>query len=215
CRCGSRSGRNHCRAMPTARSSSASCARSSRERIERGAVTVGHAQLPRFPQGHVIVRRFRSVHVMTMQRYGWAAFTLACLIGSARPALAEPLEPAWMTSVLEEDDFWSPGNKDRHYTHGFRITMTSPDVHSRFWQAPFDWIGSFTSAFPSRDQTLAGGESVLRRYNITPLAQSMFTPQNPALAIPDPRDPPIAASPPAGVAIDEGSPGAATQPLKW
>src|SRR5260370_29319385 len=132
--------------------------------------------------------RFRSV----MAQCGRAVAAVACLAAQAAPALAGPPDPAWVTRIVEEDDFWAPNNKDRHYTHGVRIAFTSPDVHSRFWQAPFDWIGSFTTAFPSQGPSLAGGETVVRRYNIIALGQNMYTPQNPALVNPDPHDRPYA-----------------------
>src|SRR5260370_26541832 len=132
--------------------------------------------------------RLRSV----MAQCGRAVAAVACLAAQAAPALAGPPDPGWVTSIVEEDDFWAPNNKDRNYTPGVRIAFTSPDVHSRFWQAPFDWIGSFTTAFPSQGPSLAGGETVVRRYNIIALGQNMYTPQNPALVNPDPHDRPYA-----------------------
>jgi hypothetical protein len=55
----------------------------------------------------------------------------------------------WTGSILEEDDFWAPNDRDRHYTHGIRFSGTSGDVHTDFWQAPFRWLGSLTPAFPT------------------------------------------------------------------
>src|SRR5258708_18559412 len=98
-----------------------------------------------------------------MGRCGRSAAAVAWLAAQAAPAHAGPPDPAWVTSIVEEDDFWAPNNKDRHYTHGVRIAFTSPDVHSRFWQAPFDWIGSFTTAFPSQGPSLARRDQAVRR----------------------------------------------------
>jgi lipid A 3-O-deacylase len=140
----------------------------------------------------------------------WASIIVACL-AAAHTAIAGAGDPAWVTSFLEEDDFWSPDNKDRHYTHGLRVTLTSPDVDSRFWQAPFDWIGSFTSAFPGQDPTLAQGEPAVRRYNITPLGQNMYTPENPAPVNPDPRDRPYAGWLYGGVGMIQDTPGTADE----
>jgi hypothetical protein len=131
------------------------------------------------------------------------------LAASAAPAQAD--NPAWVTSIVEEDDFWAPDNKDRHYTHGIRLSVSSPDVHSAFWQAPFRWIGSFTSAFPEQDASLAGGESIARRYNLIPLGQNMYTPQNPALVNPDPRDRPYAGWLYGGVGIVQDTPGTSAE----
>ncbi len=100
-----------------------------------------------------------------MARCGWAAAAVACLAAQAMPALAGPPDPAWVTSFVEEDDFWAPHNKDRHYTHGVRVAFTSPDVHSPFWQAPFDWIGSVTTAFPSKDPSLGSAAEPIDRFD--------------------------------------------------
>src|SRR5260370_35429844 len=134
--------------------------------------------------------RFRSV----MAQCGRAVAAVACLAAQAAPALAGPPDPAWVTSIVEEDDFWAPNNKDRHYTHGVRIAFTSPDVHSQFWQAPFAWIGSFTTAFPSQGPSLAAGETGVRRYNIIALGPKLYTPQTPPLVHPIPPDGPVAES---------------------
>src|SRR5258708_27041398 len=120
--------------------------------------------------------RLRSV----MAQCGRAVAAVACLAAQAAPALAGPPDPAWVTSIVEEDDFWAPNNKDRHYTHGVRIAFTSPDLHSRFWQAPFDWTGSFTTAFPSRGPPPAGGKRGPRAAHIPPAAQTSATPRQPA-----------------------------------
>ncbi|HEX9488960.1 MAG TPA: lipid A deacylase LpxR family protein [Stellaceae bacterium] len=148
-----------------------------------------------------------------MAQCGRAVAAVACLAAQAAPALAGPPDPAWVTSIVEEDDFWAPNNKDRHYTHGVRIAFTSPDVHSRFWQAPFDWIGSFTTAFPSQGPSLAGGETVVRRYNIIALGQNMYTPQNPALVNPDPHDRPYAGWLYGGIGLIQDTPGSAAEPV--
>jgi hypothetical protein len=45
-------------------------------------------------------------------------------------------ESDWTATILEEDDFWSPHNRDRHYTHGIRFSATSGEADG-VWQRPF------------------------------------------------------------------------------
>lgn len=130
----------------------------------------------------------------------------------AAPSAAPPPrfvpDTDWTGTILEEDDFWAPQNKDRHYTHGIRFSTTTGDVQSPFWQAPFNFIGSFTPAFPNTSSGGQGGELISRRYNIIPLGQNMYTPQNPTLFNPDPRDRPYAGWLYGGVGIMQDTPGA-------
>jgi hypothetical protein len=60
----------------------------------------------------------------------WAA-ALALSAGVAHA------DSGWTWSILEEDDFWAPNDRDRHYTHGIRLSTTSGDIHDDFWRAPF------------------------------------------------------------------------------
>src|SRR5258708_16478834 len=103
--------------------------------------------------------RLRSV----MAQCGRAVAAVACLAAQAAPALAAPPDPASVTSIVAVGDFSAPNNKDRHYTRGVRIAFTSPDVHSRFWQAPFDSIGRLTTALPSQGPSLARRDQAVRR----------------------------------------------------
>ncbi len=86
------------------------------------------------------------------------------------------------SSILEDDDFWAPNDRDRHYTHGIRLSTTTGDVHDDFWQAPFRWL---VPIFPD-------GNDVARRYNLILLGQNMYTPEDFARVNPDPRDRPYA-----------------------
>jgi lipid A 3-O-deacylase len=110
------------------------------------------------------------------------ASILLVLLARAVPAA----ESGWSLTGIEEDDYFAPHNKDEHYTQGLRISMTSPDVKSAFWNRPFallPWL------FPAAG---SGRGNVARRYNLIVLAQNMYTPRERSLAIPDPRDRPYA-----------------------
>ncbi|HEX7966883.1 MAG TPA: lipid A deacylase LpxR family protein, partial [Stellaceae bacterium] len=141
-----------------------------------------------------------------------AAIAFAYGTLAAPPSRAD--DPAWVTSIVEEDDFWAPHNKDRHYTHGIRLSLTSPDVQSPLWQAPFNAIASFTPAFPDQPASAAiNGESIARRYNIIPLGQNMYTPENFALVNPDPRDRPYAGWLYGGIGLMQDTPGTPEDPV--
>jgi lipid A 3-O-deacylase len=114
--------------------------------------------------------------ITTSSKYLLAA---GCLVlGALGPARAE--DPNWTASVIEEDDYWAPDNRDRHYTHGIEFLGTSGDVQDPLWQAPFHWLPFFPETGNlSRRYELLGG-------------QNMYTPENTSLAVPDPRDRPYA-----------------------
>jgi hypothetical protein len=130
---------------------------------------------------------------------------------SVRRALAVPLlawccaSPAasadrdWTGSILEEDDFWAPDNRDRHYTHGIRFSVTSGDVEEPLWVQPFTWLGNATPAF-------ADAAGAARRYNLILLGQNMFTPEDFRRFIPDPRDRPYAGWLYGGVGLMQDTP---------
>lgn len=102
------------------------------------------------------------------------------------PAPRARADEAWTGSIVEEDDFWAPDNRDRHYTHGIRFSATSGDVHDPGWNAPFEWLASGLPVF--------GGSSdpdVVRRYNLV-FGQNIYTPENGGLNNPDPHDRPYA-----------------------
>ena len=92
-------------------------------------------------------------------------------------------DSAWTGNIVEEDDFWAPDNRDRHYTHGIRFSATSGDVHDPAWLAPFNWL----SPIFGNDT----GTDVARRYNLV-AGQNIYTPENGGLINPDPRDRPYA-----------------------
>jgi lipid A 3-O-deacylase len=131
-----------------------------------------------------------------------AALLAAAALLSAASARAQQAAPDndWTATVLEEDDYWAPHNHDRHYTHGIRFSGTSGDVQDPFWEQPFTW---FPLIFP--DAT-----DVSRRYNLIPLGQNIYTPQNPALVNPDPRDRPYAGWLYGGAGLMQDTPGTTT-----
>ena len=143
---------------------------------------------------------------------GVAILAIATCASFPQPARAGDADTAWVESILEEDDFWAPNNTDRHYTHGVRLSVTTGDVRDPFWQAPFDWLGTLTPAFPGHaGDADAGAESIVRRYNLIPLGQNMYTPQNPSLANPDPRDRPYAGWLYGGVGLMQDTPDRRTE----
>lgn len=115
------------------------------------------------------------------------ALLLALATFPVLPAPVARADSAWTETVLEEDDFWAPDNRDRHYTHGIRFSATSGDIEEERWQKPFDWLHSFLPIFGSE-----GNGDTSRRYNLIPLGQNMYTPENFRLSNPDPRDRPYA-----------------------
>jgi len=50
------------------------------------------------------------------------AMTVCILVTPPPRARADE---AWTGDIVEEDDFWAPNNRDRHYTHGIRFSATS------------------------------------------------------------------------------------------
>jgi lipid A 3-O-deacylase len=117
-----------------------------------------------------------SDRVRSNRRLGIAVLVIAAAtVGAARAG-----DPSWIGSVIEEDDYWAPDNRDRHYTHGIRFGATSGDVEDPYWQAPFHWL----PLFPQTGETT-------RRYELM-LGQNMYTPENTTLTNPDPRDRPYA-----------------------
>jgi len=136
---------------------------------------------------------------MGLQHSLAAALLATAALLAAAPARAQQGAPDndWTATVLEEDDFWAPHNHDRHYTHGIRFSGTSGDVHDPLWLQPFSWLGPI---FPD-------AADVSRRYNLIPLGQNMYTPQNPTPVNPDPRDRPYAGWLYGGVGLMQDTPG--------
>lgn len=128
---------------------------------------------------------------------------IPCLLVSvmlaAAPARAQQaMDNHWTETLLEEDDYWAPHNHDRHYTHGIRFSGTSGDVHDPLWLEPFTWFGP---VFPD-------APGAARRYNLIPLGQNIYTPQNYTLVNPDPRDRPYAGWLYGGAGLMQDTPGA-------
>jgi lipid A 3-O-deacylase len=129
-----------------------------------------------------------------------AALLAAAALLAPLPARAQqPPVPDtdWTGTILEEDDYWAPHNHDRHYTHGIQFSGTSGDVQDPLWLAPFGWFGPL---FPDQPD-------VSRRYNLIPLGQNIYTPDNPLLVNPDPRDRPYAGWAYGGVGMMQDAPG--------
>jgi len=104
----------------------------------------------------------------------------ACGVLVGLPAAAQTVDQNWTASILEEDDYWAPDNRDRHYTHGIEFLGTSGEVTDPYWQGPFHWLPWFPD-----------GTNVSRRYELLG-GQNMYTPENTTLSVPDPHDRPYA-----------------------
>ena len=136
-----------------------------------------------------------------LQRFG-AALLLATL--SFAPAAAQ--DRSWTGTVLEEDDFWAPQNHDEYYTHGIRFSGTSGDVQDPFWLTPFNWLAGFTPAFPDES-------GVSRRYNLIPLGQNIYTPEDPNEVNPPGDTHPYAGWLYGGVGLMQDTPGSGADPV--
>jgi lipid A 3-O-deacylase len=139
---------------------------------------------------------------MALPRVAAATLALASLLAAGEAMAADT---QWTQTVLEEDDFWAPHNHDEYYTHGIRFSATSGDVTGA-WEQPFNWIDDLAPLFPTD-----GNRS--RRYNMIPLGQNMYTPRNPALVNPDPRDRPYAGWLYGGVGLMQDTAGSGADPV--
>ncbi len=88
-------------------------------------------------------------------------------------------------TVQEENDFFTPHNRDRHYTQGLQVNYLSPALPSGGMAQPMAWLASALPVFQS------GSQSTARRFNLF-LGQQLFTPQDKTLPNPDPADRPYA-----------------------
>ncbi|HEV2549107.1 MAG TPA: lipid A deacylase LpxR family protein [Stellaceae bacterium] len=134
---------------------------------------------------------------MDLGRRSFASVLWAAVLTIA--ADAAHADSGWTSSILEEDDFWAPDNRDRHYTHGIRLSTASGDVHDDFWRAPFRWL---TLIFPTDD-------NAARRYNLILLGQNMYTPEDFTRFNPNPRDRPYAGWLYSGAGLMQDTPDAA------
>ncbi|MBI3516251.1 MAG: lipid A deacylase LpxR family protein [Proteobacteria bacterium] len=121
---------------------------------------------------------------------------LAALLALAAPVAARAADLPWTATVIDDDDYYAPGNRDRHYTHGIRFSGTSGDIPDGDWQAPFRWMPGFPDAGPAS-----------RRYEILG-GQNMYTPENTGRSTPDPRDRPYAGWLYGGVGVMQDTNGA-------
>jgi lipid A 3-O-deacylase len=88
-------------------------------------------------------------------------------------------------TLEEENDFFAPDNRDRHYTQGAQLNYLSPDLGADGMAAPMTWLGSLLPVFQD------GSATTSRRFDLF-VGQELFTPQNKRLHDPDPRDRPYA-----------------------
>ncbi len=88
-------------------------------------------------------------------------------------------------TLEEENDFFTPDNRDRHYTQGAQLNYLSPDLSADGMAAPMTWLGSLLAVFQD------GSTTTSRRFDLF-VGQELFTPQDKRLHNPDPRDRPYA-----------------------
>jgi lipid A 3-O-deacylase len=131
--------------------------------------------------------RISAINKSVMKHRTLALVLVSEIFCSAPWQRAAAADPAWTTSIVEEDDYWTPGHQDRHYTHGVRLSTTTGDLDDTFWRAPFSFLGNYTPLFA--EQT---GPDIARRYNIIILGQNMYTPEDWRPVNPDRHDWPFA-----------------------
>jgi lipid A 3-O-deacylase len=134
---------------------------------------------------------------MGLPRIAAALLAVPVVLAAAPARTQQAADTHWTETILEEDDYWAPHNHDRHYTHGIRFSGTSGDVHDPLWLEPFSWFGA---VFPE-------AADASRRYNLIPLGQNIYTPQNYTLVKPDPRDRPYAGWLYGGAGLMQDTPG--------
>jgi lipid A 3-O-deacylase len=119
------------------------------------------------------------------------AMLVGCAMGPA-PARAGNLssaDPAWTTTLVEENDLFTPEDTDKHYTQGLRLSTTTGDV-TGLWSRPFRWMPSWL--FPSSSGVPGPAGALSCRYNIILLGQNIYTPTSKTEVPPDKRDRPYA-----------------------
>ena len=125
---------------------------------------------------------FRATSVAAIAEAVQGAIILALLLAGAGGAQADDQS---RITLQEENDFFTPDNRDRHYTQGAQAGYLSPDLGPDGMAAPMTWLGSFLPAFQD------GVTSTSRRFDLF-VGQELFTPQDKRLQDPDPRDRPYA-----------------------
>jgi len=88
-------------------------------------------------------------------------------------------------TIQEENDFFTPDNRDRHYTQGAQIGYLSPELAPGGLASAMDWLGATLPIFGEGETTRS------RRFHVF-AGQEIFTPQNKDLEDPDPNDRPYA-----------------------
>ena len=117
-----------------------------------------------------------------MRRAILFAIALACVgrAAAAEPDAPPPVRSGGRITFIEENDALTPWPQDRHYTQGFSGSYLSAPLQ------PSDWAFPAFSWFP-----FDNGAERVRRYELM-VGQSLFTPKNLSLVVPDPADRPYA-----------------------
>lgn len=113
-----------------------------------------------------------------------ARAVLASLGLLASTVAAHPQDEGRFT-VIEENDYFAPHNRDRHNTQGLEFNYLSPALPSGGTGEIMDRLASVLPIFES------GLEAAARRFNVF-LGQVLFTPEDKTRPDPDPRDRPYA-----------------------
>jgi hypothetical protein len=87
-------------------------------------------------------------------------------------------------TLLEENDFFAPDNRDRHYTQGAQLDYLSPALGESGLAAPMRWLGQHLPVFQD-------GTVTARHFDLF-LGQELFTPTDKKITPPDPHDRPYA-----------------------
>ncbi len=119
-----------------------------------------------------------------------AMLTATSAIAQPAPEVANPFHLSGSTFSLQvENDFFTPFNKDRHYSSGLRANWLSPPVDG----TP-QWLRDFTDVSESALGFLDARQSgtVRRRIGIS-IGQSIYTPQDKLASNPPADDRPYAA----------------------
>ncbi|WP_081581632.1 lipid A deacylase LpxR family protein [Pararhodospirillum photometricum] len=119
---------------------------------------------------------------------------LLTAVGIFTEATAVHAEDNGRLSVVEENDYFSSGGRDQHYTQGIQLDYLSPDLGPDGIALPMKWIASFSPIF-------SDGKTTTSRKLDFSLAQKLYTPRDTTLNTPDPRDRPYAGWINAGVSL--------------
>lgn len=120
---------------------------------------------------------------------GWhkpvAAALLVTLAAVGGASGAKASDAGRLTLIEENDAFAS--SDDRHYTQGLRLSYLSGDIApGSGWNRPFDWLSNPLPLLPNE----RSGQT--RKIEWIVIGQSLFTPADLHLFVPDPHDRPYA-----------------------